>query len=137
MVKIKLDTDSMRFLAMFEGLTGAMVKDCIVNANRVVFIVKESQAGLAIGRSGSNIISLQNKIKKKVEVVEFSDDPIKFASNIFYPAELTNSYVSENSSGKKILYLNPKSDKGLVRAKVRYALDLIQRYHKIDIIKVG
>jgi N utilization substance protein A len=137
MVKIKLNTDSMRFVALFESVTGAVVRDCVVNANKVVFIVKEGHAGLAIGKSGSNIALLQDKIKKKVEVIEFSSDPVKFASNIFHPAELSNSYIGENSSGKKILYLDPKSDKGLVRSKLRYALDLIQRYYDIDMIRIS
>jgi N utilization substance protein A len=137
MVSIKLDTDSMRFVALFENITGAIVKDCIVSVNKVVFIVKEGQAGLAIGRAGSNVISLQNKLRKRIEIIEFSSDPLKFAANLFHPAELSKSYVSENSSGKKILYLNPKSDRGLVRSKLRYALDIIQRYHSIDTIKLG
>lgn len=137
MVKIRLDTESMRFVALFESVTGAVVRDCIVNSNKIVFVVKEGQAGLAIGKAGSNVISLQDKLRKRVEVIEFSSDPVRFATNIFHPAELTKSYVSENSSGKKILYLNPKSDKGLVRSKLKYALDLIRRYHNIDMIKIG
>jgi N utilization substance protein A len=137
MVKIRLDTDSMRFVALFESVTGAIVKDCIINAAKVVFIVKEGHAGLAIGKSGANIGLLQDRIKKRVEVIEFNCDPVKFASNIFHPAELSESYISENSSGKKILYLDPKTDKGLVRSKLRYALDLIQRYHKVDMIKIS
>ncbi len=91
MVRIKLDTDSMRFVALFESVTGTVVKDCIISANKIVFVVKEGQAGLAIGKAGANIISLQDKLKRRVEVVEYSEDPVKFASNIFQPAELSKS----------------------------------------------
>jgi len=126
----------MRFVALFESVTGAVVKDCIVGSNKITFIVKEGQAGLAIGKAGANVVALQNKLHKRIEVIEFSSDPLKFAANLFHPAELSESYLSENSSGKKILYLNPKSDKGLVRSKLKHALSIIQRYHDIDMIKV-
>ena len=137
MVKIRLDTETMRFVALFESVTGAVVKDCIVNSSKIVFIVKEGQAGLAIGKAGANVVMLQNKLRKRVEIIEFSDDPLKFAANIFHPAELSKSYVSENSSGRTILYLTPKSDRGLVRSKLKHALSLIQRYHDINMIRLG
>ncbi|PIN99818.1 NusA-like transcription termination signal-binding factor [archaeon CG10_big_fil_rev_8_21_14_0_10_43_11] len=136
MVRIKLDTDSLRFVGLFESVTGARVKDCIVGNNKIIFVVEEGQAGLAIGRRGSNIVALQNKLNKKVEVIEFSQDPVKFASNIFHPAKLGRSYVSTDSSGNSILHLSPESDKGLVKSKFKYATQLIKRYHNITIVRL-
>ncbi len=137
MVKIKLDTDSLRFVGLFESITGANVKDCIVGNNKITFIVEEGQAGLAIGKRGSNIIALQNSLRRKVEVIEFSHDPVKFASNIFHPARLGRSYLSTDSNGNSILHLTPESDKGLVKSKLRHAVQLIKRYHDISTIRVS
>jgi len=41
--------------------------------------------GLAIGKGGSNIKSLQNIIKRNVELVEYFDDPTKFLKNVLNP----------------------------------------------------
>lgn len=135
-MKIKLDTDSLRFVGLFESVTGARVKDCLVGANKIIFVVEEGQAGLAIGKKGANIKTLQHKLNKKVEVVEFNSDPVKFAGNIFHPAKLGRSYVSKDSSDRITLHLSPESDKGLVKSKLRHAINLIKRYHNIDAVKV-
>ena len=41
--------------------------------------------GLAIGKVGSNIKSLQNILKRNIELIEYFDDPIKFLKNILNP----------------------------------------------------
>ena len=38
--------------------------------------------GLAIGKGGAHIKSLQNKIDRAVELVEYNEDPIKLLKNM-------------------------------------------------------
>ena len=59
----------MRYISLFESLTGAKVKDCIVN-DIVIFIVHENEMGKAIGKQGSNIKRIENILKKKIKLVE-------------------------------------------------------------------
>ena len=54
MSRIKYDLDIMRYISLFESLSGAKVKDCIVN-DVIFFIVHENEMGRAIGKQGSNI----------------------------------------------------------------------------------
>lgn len=49
---IKFTTNEIRYIALFESMTGAMVKDCIVDddSGRITFLVKKGDMGLAIGK---------------------------------------------------------------------------------------
>ncbi len=137
MGKILLDTETLRFANLFQTVTGASLKDCIMTNNKITFIVKPGNGGKAIGRKGANVIQLQNKLNRKVEIVEFSNDIIHFATKILHPAKLTNCYISEDSIGNKILNITAETDKGLVKSKMKRALSLIQRYYEISHIRLG
>lgn len=135
-VRIKLDNETIRRISLFEKKTGAMVKDCFSDDDSITFVVKEGQAGMAIGKGGSNIKDLQRILKKRIEVIEYSKDPTKFITNVFRPAKMKNVYTSEKSSGKKVITIQPTSDKALVRSKLKKAKQLVSKYFGIEDIIV-
>lgn len=65
---IKFTTNEIRYIALFESMTGAMVKDCIVDDEngRVTFLVKKGDMGLAIGKKGSTVAKVQKALDKGV-----------------------------------------------------------------------
>jgi len=133
--RIKLSLEDIAYINLFEKVTKANVKDCIFNPekNKIIFIVEEGQAGMAIGKNGVNIKKLEKKLNKKIEVLEFSKDPLKFLVNIFRPVRISNAYISERSDGKKILYASIVKDKlGMVKAKMKSAKELLSKYYKFD-----
>ncbi|HDN68727.1 transcription elongation factor NusA [ANME-1 cluster archaeon ex4572_4] len=85
---VKLDTEGVRCIGVFESLTGARVKDCVVDneVNKVTFVVKKGDMGLAIGKNGANINKVENRLRKVVEVVEHSSDLSEFVENLLRPA---------------------------------------------------
>jgi len=64
---IKITCDEMRYIALFERISGASVKDCIVDEveARAIFIVNPGQVGVAIGKGGRNIHTLEKMTGKK------------------------------------------------------------------------
>ena len=84
---IKLSTDQMRLISLFQNVTKATARDCVEDEkqDKIIFVVQEGKMGLAIGKGGSNIKSLQNIIKRNIELVEYFDDPTKFLKNILNP----------------------------------------------------
>ena len=56
-MSIKFGANEIRFIALFENMTGAMVKDCIIDDdnNKVTFVVKQGDMGLAIGNNYINL----------------------------------------------------------------------------------
>ena len=84
---IKLSTEQIRMISVFQNVTKTTARDCLDDEkqNRIIFVVNEGKMGIAIGKGGSNIKSLQNVIKRNVELVEYFDDPAKFLKNILNP----------------------------------------------------
>ena len=127
-MKIKLNNDSIRFITLFERMTSALVKDCLISDEKLLFVVSEGQAGVAIGKSGVNIKNLENVLKRKIEIVEFSNDPLKFLQNILRPFSLKNIYLSEKSNGRKAIYFSVQKSSPLLLSKIKKAKPLLARY---------
>ncbi len=102
-----MDTEGIRYIGIFESLTGAGVKDCVVNseANKVILVVKKGDMGLAIGKGGSNITKVKDMIRKDIEVVEHSTDAKEFIENLFRPAEIKSVELLTDDDGKSCAYV--------------------------------
>lgn len=117
---IKFTGTEMRYIALFESITGTTVKDCIINEEegRVIFVVKEGKIGVAIGKGGRNIRVLERMTSKKHEIIEYSDDPVQFIKNALKPAVVREVRITERPDGKKIavVTVHPR-DKGVAIGK--------------------
>jgi len=117
---IKFTSTEMRYIALFESITGASVKDCILNEEqgRVIFVVNEGQIGMAIGRGGRNIRILERMTGKKHEIIEYSEDPAQFIKNALKPAVVKEVRITERPDGKRIavVSVHPR-DKGVAIGK--------------------
>ena len=115
--EIKLSTDQMRLMSLFQNITKATARDCVEDEkqNRIIFVVNEGKMGAAIGKGGSHIKLLQNKIDRNVELVEYSDDPIKFLKNVLNEKYINEIKMSERLDGshQAIVIVN-NSKKGVV-----------------------
>ena len=109
---IKLTTDQMRLISLFQNVTGASARDCVEDEkqNRVIFVVSEGKMGLAIGKGGSHIRNLQNIVKKSVELVEYSDDPVEFLKNMLNAKLVTDVKLNKRLDGttQAIVLVDPK-----------------------------
>jgi len=137
--KIKLTTDELRLISLFQSVTSASARDCIVDEKmeRVIFIVNKGHMGLAIGKGGMTIKQLQNVVTKKVELVEYSDDPSEFIRNILNSEMVNDIKINERSDGSRqaIVSVDPKR-KGVVVGRegrnAEKARLLAKRYFQIS-----
>ena len=114
---IKLSTDQMRLISLFQNVTKATARDCLDDEkeNRIIFVVNEGKMGLAIGKGGSNAKSLQNILKRNVELVEYFDDPIKFLKNILNPKLVNEVKLDTKPDGSsQAIVIVDHGKKGLV-----------------------
>jgi N utilization substance protein A len=114
---IKLSTDQMRLISLFQNVTKATARDCLDDEkqNRIIFVVNEGKMGLAIGKGGSNIKSLQNILKRNVELVEHFDDPTKFLKNILNPKFVKEVKIDIKADGSShAIVIVDHGKKGLV-----------------------
>jgi N utilization substance protein A len=102
-MEIKLTSDELRLMSLFQSVTSATTRDCIVDEkmDRVIFVVNKGQMGLAIGKGGSTIKQLQNVVAKKIELVEFSDDPSEFIRNMLNADMVNDVKISDRGDGTK------------------------------------
>ncbi len=141
---IKLSTDQMRLMSLFQNVTGATARDCVEDEkqNRVIFVVNEGKMGLAIGKGGSHIKNLQNIIKRNVEIVEYSDDPIKFLKNILNSKLVSEVKMNKRDDGtlQAIVIVDPKK-KGIVVGRegrnAEKARLLAKRYFEISSVLIN
>jgi len=137
--KIKLTPDEFRLISLFQSITSASARDCIVDdkMERVIFVVNKGQMGLAIGKGGATIKQLQNVVAKKVELVEYSDEASDFIRNILNSEMVKEVKISERSDGSKqaVVFVDPKR-KGVVVGRegrnAEKARLLAKRYFQIS-----
>nr|MDO8135331.1 NusA-like transcription termination signal-binding factor [Candidatus Njordarchaeum guaymaensis] len=117
---VKLTTDEIQYIRLFEGVTGATSKDVVVDekSSRVIFVIKAGDIGLAIGKKGSNVKRVEEVLRKEVEIVEYSESPEDFVKNTLAPARIKSVKIAEKKEGHKVavVTVEPK-DRGLAIGK--------------------
>ena len=141
---IKLTTDQMRMMSLFQNVTGATARDCVEDEkqDRVIFVVNTGKMGLAIGKGGIHIKSLQNIVKRNVELVEFDEDPAKFLSNLLNSKLISEVKINKRADGTKqaIVMVDPRK-KGIVVGRegrnAEKARLLAKRYFDISSVLIN
>jgi len=136
--RIKLTSDEMKCIALFESITGATAKDCLIDekSERIIFLAKQGEMGLAIGRAGKNIQALRKMTGRQVEVVEQADTPEQLIRNALAPAKVRDIRITEKPERKIVVVEVEPRDKALAIGKNGRTIDktrvLAKRYFQID-----
>lgn len=140
---IRFTGREMRYIALFESITGATAKDCVIDdtLNRIIFVVKEGDIGVAIGKGGKNIRLLEKMTGKKHEIIEHSENPAQFIKNALRPARVNEIRITERPDGSTIAVISVRPrDKGVAIGKngrnaerIRF---LAKRYFQIQNVSI-
>ncbi|WP_292486772.1 NusA-like transcription termination signal-binding factor [Methanohalobium sp.] len=136
MSEIKLSTEELRYIAMFEQTTGAEIRDCIVDEDRIIYVVEAGNMGAAIGKNGEHINRVKENVDKHVELVEYSEDPNEFIKNAFGPVAVSSVNIA-NKDDKQYAYVQVSNNsKGLAIGSNGKNIDKVKmianRHHNID-----
>jgi len=134
--EIRLTTESIQYIALFENMTKAKILDCILEEDRLVYVVKQGDMGLAIGKNGENINRVKKALDKPIELIEYSDDPITFLKNAFGPVSLNSANII-NKNEKLLAYAEVHNkEKGLAIGRngknIEKVKMLARRHHNIE-----
>ncbi|MDY6764342.1 MAG: NusA-like transcription termination signal-binding factor [Halobacteria archaeon] len=138
MSKVRLTDDEMRYISLFEKITGAVVRDCVIDENygKIIFVVKNGDMGVAIGKGGANIERVKRSIEKQAEIIEYSDNPRDFVANAFQPAAVESVEIKKKKGKRVALVEVNEKDKGLAIGKdgknIRKVKKVVQRHYDID-----
>jgi NusA family KH domain protein, archaeal len=127
-----------RYIEELRILTRATAVDCILDEkfDRIIYLIRPGDMGLAIGKGGENSKKLQKVLGKKIEMVEYSEDMRTFILNIFKPAEVSGIRIHEDSRVVDIC-IRRKADLGIAIGKggatVEKARILLKRFFHREI----
>jgi N utilization substance protein A len=136
--KIRLTGDEMRYIALFESITGATANDCVIDEenDRIIFVTKQGDMGLAIGKGGKNINTLRKMVGRFIEVVEYGDSADQLIRNSLAPARIREIRITEKPEKKIVVIEVEPRDKALAIGKNGRTIDktrmLAKRYFQID-----
>ncbi len=140
MSRIRLGSEEIRYMTIFENLTGAGIKDCVYSEDVMGFLVNHGDMGLAIGKSGSNIKKVKRAVGREVVVMEFSDDATEFVRNLFQPIKVRQVRIHISKSNKVAIVEVNRDDRGRIIGhnghKIKIARSLASRHHNITDIKI-
>ncbi|MBR9691293.1 NusA-like transcription termination signal-binding factor [Candidatus Woesearchaeota archaeon] len=129
--------DLMKYMSLFEKITRVNAKDCFKQAEKIVFIVSEGLAGKAVGQKGVNIKKMEGLFKKKIKIIELSDDLIDFVKNVIHP--LGAREIKEEDGVVTIIPVDSQTRGYLIgreAVNLRGFEEVVKRYFDIKEIKV-
>jgi transcription termination/antitermination protein NusA len=107
-----------RYIEELRILTKSTALDCVIDErfDRIIYVIKKGDMGLAIGKKGENIKKMQRVLGRRIEMVEYAEDPDTFIANIFKPAEVTG--IERNADNKRVnIRVKKRSDLGIAIGK--------------------
>lgn len=130
---IKYTSETIAFLNLFEKITRVRVKDCFFD-NILIFIINQGNIGKAIGKKGVNIKRLESKLRRKIKIVEFNNDPVVFVKNFIAP--LIAKEIKKEENIVNIVSDNIKT-KGLLigrdRKNLKRLQEVVSKYFNIEV----
>ena len=103
-----------RYIEELRILTKSIAIDCIVDDGfeRIIYVVKKGDMGLAIGKNGDNIRRMQRVLGKRIEMVEEGDSFDEFVRNILRPIDVLKT-EADPDAGKIRVVIKKKGDLGI------------------------
>lgn len=135
--KTVYDVEMIKLINLFEQVTRARVKDAFYIKELLTFVIYEGDMFKALGKNLENLHKMEAMLQKKIKLVEFNQDMIKFITNLLYPYK-----VREIKQDGKIITISDddQKTKGLIigakAQNLRNYESIVKKYFDIEEIKV-
>ena len=130
----------MHYISVFQKITKVDLKDCFEDevSKQLVYIVGNGLISRAIGKGGANARMLERVLKRKIRIVQYSDEVCGFVENLLSPLKAAGVEKSEEG----IIVIEPldRATRGLIIGRgginLRNLEKNVKRYFEIKEIKV-
>jgi transcription termination/antitermination protein NusA len=128
-MKIKYDMQTIQWMHLFEKITRARLKDCIVHGEKMFFVVEKGNLQKALGPQKKNIARLEDLLKKRVKVIEHTENDLQFVINVLAPLRVLDI---KNEDGIVTITGPDQKTKGLMigarAGNLRMFESIVQKY---------
>ena len=140
MAEITFSNETVQYINMASKYSKASIKDCLVEDDRIIFVVEKGQLGIAIGSKAKNLEKLRTLFKKNIKFVEFDDDRERFIRNLCKPYQINNVIIDgEDNSSMVRIEVSPRDKSKLIGKggrNINMIRKLAQRHHPIKDVQI-
>ncbi|MDO8660800.1 MAG: NusA-like transcription termination signal-binding factor [Candidatus Woesearchaeota archaeon] len=134
---ITLDTNAIQSIQLFERFTRARCRDYIPQETISLFIVEPDNIGKAIGKQAVHVKQLEQALRKKIRIIEYSAELRQFLENVIAPLRIARF---EEHDGIILLTAKDLKTRGMLIGRnashLRAYETIIKRHFPIQEIKV-
>ena len=123
-MRLKLDQETLGLSSLIEGMLRVKVMDCFMEEEMIYVVVPAGELGRAIGKGGSTLHRLQDKLQKRVKLIEYRDNLLEFVRSAIHPLQVEEMVQQE---GKLVLRDHSPKTKGLLIGRGGRNLQVINR----------
>ncbi|MBN2067314.1 MAG: NusA-like transcription termination signal-binding factor [Candidatus Diapherotrites archaeon] len=135
---MRLTSNEIFYLNALNSISGVDARDCVVDDNAIAFLVKKEAMGKAIGKNASKIKELKKKLRKNVEIFEYTEGIESFIKNALYNIKIEEiKIVEKNGKKQAILMLDPENKRKLLNSlpRIKRIKALSKRDYNIEDIR--
>ena len=138
-MRVTLSADAKRFMRLFAEATDINPRDCLVEDDRVVFVIPADEMADAIGPDGHTVERVEEKLGREIELIADADTPASFVESTLSPAAVRGVTISEQ--GDRVAYVEVvEDDRGIAIGsdgrRIKTARKLAERHYEIDDIQL-
>ena len=141
MAEITLSNETVQLINLASKHSGALIKDCLVESERIIFVVEKGQLGIAIGSKAKNLEKLRQLFKKNIKFIEFDTNPERFIKNLCKPYTITQINIDGDTTQQIVkITVNPREKSKLIGKdgrNINMIRKLAQRHHPIKDVQVN
>lgn len=139
-MKITLSDEARQYIALFEDETGATVRDCLIEDDRIVLLIAPGDMGTAIGPNGQHVETAEARLGADVDLVETATEPAAFVESALAPAAVRGVTISDQGD-ERVAYVEvEEADRGVAIGSdgrtIETARKLASRHFDIDDIQL-
>jgi len=141
MGQVVFNEETMRYVSLFQDMTGCTAIDCLDSEDKIIFVVKKGQGAMAIGAKGETVARVRDRLRRNVQIVEYSEKPEEFIANIFHAYGVKKVEIEDRDGVKHATVTVETTLKGRAIGKagknLRLARELIMRHHQVQSVSVA
>ena len=140
MTDILLSNENMQYINIATKITKTDIIDCVIQEDKLIFIVQQGQLGAAIGIKAKNLEKLRGLFKKNIKFVEYHPDKEQFIINLCKPYKIKKVELEGNNDSFVAKVDVEVSDKSKIIGKggrnIETIRQLAQRHHSFKDVQI-